>query len=51
VFSALDKEDSPGCALAMVRHGKIIYERAYGMANLHCNSPITPKSNFFIAST
>jgi CubicO group peptidase (beta-lactamase class C family) len=50
VFAALDKEDSPGCALALVRHGKIIYERAYGTANLHRNLPITPKSTFLIAS-
>ena len=51
VFSAPDKEDSPGCALALARHGNIVYERAYGMASLHYNLPIAPKSYFVIVST
>jgi CubicO group peptidase (beta-lactamase class C family) len=51
VFSALNKEDSPGCALALVRHGNIVYQRAYGMASLHYNLPIAPKSYFVIVST
>ena len=50
VFSAPDKEDSPGCALALARHGNIVYERAYPMANLHYNLPMIPKSHFFVAS-
>lgn len=50
VFAALDKKDSPGCALAVVRHGKIVYERGYGMANLDYNLAISPKSNVYIAS-
>ena len=51
VFLALDKKGSPDCTLAVVRQGKVIYERGYGMANLDYNLPITPKSNFYIAST
>jgi CubicO group peptidase (beta-lactamase class C family) len=31
--------------------GKIIYEHGYGMANLDYSIPITPESNFYIAST
>jgi len=50
VFAALDKKDSPGCALAVVRHGNIVYERGYGMANLDYNLAISPKSNVYIAS-
>jgi hypothetical protein len=30
VFVALNKKDSPGCALAIVQDAKIIYERGYG---------------------
>jgi CubicO group peptidase (beta-lactamase class C family) len=51
VFAPLDKKDSPGCALAVVQHGKIVYKRGYGMANLDYNLPNTPATNFYIASS
>ena len=50
IFSALDKKDSPGCALAVMREGKVIYSRAYGMADLDHDLPITPASVFHVAS-
>ncbi len=50
VFTAWDKLDSPGCALAIVQHGKVIYARGYGMAHLEYDIPITPHSIFHIAS-
>ena len=50
LFSAWDKPDSPGCALAIVHSGRIIYKRGYGMANLEHNIPITPQSVFYIGS-
>lgn len=50
LFSPWDKPDSPGCALAVVREGKIIYERGYGMANLEHHVPITPESVFYVGS-
>ena len=34
VFAKWDRTDSPGCALSVMQGGKIIYKRAYGMANL-----------------
>ena len=51
VFSAYDKFDSPGCALGVVRNGKFIYARGYGMANLEYAIPLSPKSVFDIGST
>src|SRR5260370_42526879 len=48
VFASVDKKDSPGCAIAVVERGKLIYKRGYGMANLDYNIPITPESNFYI---
>ena len=30
IFAEYDKTNSPGCALAILKDGKIIYERAYG---------------------
>jgi CubicO group peptidase (beta-lactamase class C family) len=50
IFEVWDKPDSPGCALAIVKDGEIIYKRGYGMANLENNVPITPQSVFYIGS-
>ncbi len=51
LFKAWDRKDSPGCALAIVRDGEIIYKKGYGMANLEHDIPITPSSVFYIGST
>jgi CubicO group peptidase (beta-lactamase class C family) len=51
LFSQWDKKDSPGCAIAIIKDGKIIYKHGYGMADLERDVPITPKSVFDIAST
>src|SRR5262245_6056694 len=50
LFAQWDKTDSAGCALGVIKEGKIIYERGYGMADLEHNTPITPRSAFDIAS-
>jgi CubicO group peptidase (beta-lactamase class C family) len=50
LFTLCDKPDSPGCALAVVKDGKIIYKRGYGFANLEYNIPITPATVFHVAS-
>jgi len=51
LFAQWDSTVSPGAALAIIKDGKIIYERGYGMANLEHNIPITPTSVFRIGST
>jgi CubicO group peptidase (beta-lactamase class C family) len=51
VFADLDRPDSPGCALAVVRDGHVAYERGYGMANLEHRVAITPHTVFDIGST
>ena len=51
LFEFWDKPNSPGCALGIIRDGKLIYARGYGMANLEHNIPITTKSIFRIGST
>lgn len=51
VFAEFDKPDSPGCSLAIVRDGQIIYARGYGMASLEHANPITPQTVFDIGST
>jgi CubicO group peptidase (beta-lactamase class C family) len=51
VFADLAKSGSPGCALAVARGGKILYEQGYGLANLEEKVSITPQSVFDIGST
>jgi CubicO group peptidase (beta-lactamase class C family) len=51
LFADWDKADSPGCAIAIIKGGKIIYARGYGIANLDHNIPITKTTVFYIAST
>lgn len=44
VFAQWDKPDSPGCALAVIKDGQMIYKRGYGLANLEHNIPMSPAS-------
>ena len=50
VFGEWDKTNSPGCALAVVKNGKVIYSRGYGMSNMEYSIAITPASIFHVAS-
>jgi CubicO group peptidase (beta-lactamase class C family) len=50
LFEAYDKPDVPGCALAIIHEGAIIYKRGYGLANLEYDIPISPSTVFDIGS-
>lgn len=50
IFAPWDTSDSPGCALAVIQKGRILYKRGYGMANLDHDVPITPSTRFHVAS-
>ncbi|RPJ84392.1 MAG: class A beta-lactamase-related serine hydrolase, partial [Acidobacteria bacterium] len=50
LFERMDKPTSPGCALAVVRDGRVVYTRGYGMANLDHDIVITPSTVFHVAS-
>jgi len=50
VFAAYDHPNTPGCALAILKDGKIIYKKGYGQSNLEYNIPISPASIFHVAS-
>lgn len=41
----------PGMAVTVVRDGKVVFERAYGLANLEHEVPATTRTRFVIAST
>jgi CubicO group peptidase (beta-lactamase class C family) len=51
IFAAWDTTTSPGAALAVIRDGKIIYERGYGMAKIEDGLVMTPQKIFDIGST
>jgi len=51
LFADWNKPDSPGCAIAIIQEGEIIYKRGYGMADLEHDIPISSKSIFDIGST
>ena len=50
LFAAFDKQDSPGCSLAVIKDGSIIYKRGYGAADLDHGIPISPGTVFHVAS-
>jgi CubicO group peptidase (beta-lactamase class C family) len=50
LFAPLDKKDSPGCAVGIVKDGKVIYKRGFGMANLDYDLPISSETVFNVAS-
>lgn len=51
IFANYDKAGSPGCALGVIKDGKLIYARGYGLANLEHNIPNSPKLVYDIGST
>ncbi len=51
LFAQYDKPNSPGCALGVIRDGRLIYARGYGLANLEHSIPISSRTVFDIGST
>jgi len=50
LFARWDKPGSPGAVLAVVKGGKVLHARGYGMADLEHDAPITPRTVFHVAS-
>jgi CubicO group peptidase (beta-lactamase class C family) len=50
LFARWDRTVSPGSALAVMKDGRIIYKRGYGMADLDHDVTITPATVFHVAS-
>lgn len=50
LFTEWDNPGVPGCALGIVKDGKLIYTKGYGIADLEHNIEIKPSSVFYIAS-
>ena len=51
IFTEWNKTDVPGCALGIIKEGKLIYAKGYGMANMEYDIPNSASSVFRIGST
>ncbi|MBV6429755.1 MAG: Penicillin-binding protein 4* [Haliscomenobacter sp.] len=45
-FSAEFSADGPGAAVLVMRQGKVLFEKGYGLADLEKKTPITPSTAF-----
>ena len=50
LFATWSKPDHPGCAVGVLRHGRMLYSRGYGFADIEHDAPITPATVFHVAS-
>ncbi len=50
LFRSYFKQDEPGGAVLLVKDGKIIYQNAFGIADINTREPITTKTLFNIGS-
>jgi len=50
IFAEWDKPDSPGCTVAVIREGQIVYKQGFGMANLEYEVPNEPGTIYHVAS-
>ncbi|KFF08318.1 serine hydrolase domain-containing protein [Chryseobacterium luteum] len=50
LWSIYKQLNTPGMAVAVIKDGKVIYKKTYGLANLESKTPITDSTAFNIAS-
>ncbi len=50
LFEKFNNTDTPGIAISVIKDGKAIYQKGFGMANLEYGIPITTKTKFHVAS-
>lgn len=50
LFSAVYAEDNPGVAVAILKNGKVFFEKGYGLAEVDSKRKITLSTNFNIGS-
>ena len=51
IFSRHARRDAPGCAVSVMRTGKVVFARGYGMADVAHGIPLTSQTPLHIAST
>jgi len=50
LFSAVGGPKAPGCALLVMRDGRVVYSRGYGLASVELGIPLRPETVFDIGS-
>ena len=50
LLAPYDRPDAPGLALGVIKNGRTLYAKGWGMADLEHKIPITPNSVFDVAS-
>lgn len=50
LFTAFDKPGMPGASVVVIKDGNVIVRRSYGLADVDSATPITPATNFRLAS-
>ena len=50
IFAPLVTPNSPGVAVLVIKDGKKLFERGYGLRDLHSSAKIDPRTNFRLAS-
>jgi CubicO group peptidase (beta-lactamase class C family) len=50
IFKDSSSPGTPGAAVAVIQHGKIVFEKGYGTANLEYDVTVTPQTVYHVAS-
>jgi CubicO group peptidase (beta-lactamase class C family) len=50
IFRPLTDDQSPGLSVGVIHDGKLVFARGYGLANVAQRTPITPDTDFRLAS-
>ncbi len=50
IFRPLTNDQSPGLAVGVIHDGKLVFARGYGLATVDKRTPITPDTDFRLAS-
>jgi CubicO group peptidase (beta-lactamase class C family) len=51
ILDDLSRSNTPGCAVAIVRGGRVCYAKGFGVTNIRTRRPVTPETLFLIGST
>lgn len=50
LFAGFDHPNAPGASVMVIHHGKPVFAKGYGLANLDTKTPCTTNTNFRLAS-
>ena len=50
LMAPYSRPDGPGASLLVVRNGRVVYAKGYGLADVASRTPVTPETNFRLAS-